>query len=464
MLASPPRTPSRAQRVIRPEAGVLQPRAGAVVPYDAAARFELKGQPGRIVQDVLNISPDAIFVAVAIGYGFEQERMRSLPLFPVDPNNPKTRKPGSDIQLGDFPVRALVEGFRLHPDFENVVFQPRGTSGTADGTGDFSSQPVSEDLLNRTFQLLRPVREITFLFSMVDSSSGRELMDQPEHSLSGLGRSDGERPFRLLANPLRFLPRSTVRMQVIEQTADVSGTLFIVLYGYKILVGSGCPEPSADWMGEAAVHGSLSNLVGERAIPFDSVVKFALTGRSGKTLEDEITVTTEGALVISAIGYGLAVESEGVKLNPNRLPAGNFVELDQVLLSALPPSSLLDGIRIRPEYLRIALQPGGALSSVPIDVANSVFERLNRSDDVDFRYTIYDAGTGQAWQNAPLFNVAGLGIANGLRPFKQLARPAILAPRSSLHITIEERFGRGVLYLAFQGYKRVGEQGTGGRS
>jgi len=354
--------------------------------------------------------------------------------FPVSQTNyvPKAVK---DIQLGDFPISALIEGFRLDPMFVNVVFQPPTKNGVIGGIGDFSAQPVSLDLLNRTFQLVRPLKEITFLFSMVDSSSGRELMDQPEHSLSGLGRSDGERPFRLLANPLRFLPRSTVRMQVIEQTPGVTGTLYIVLYGYKVLVGSGCPEPSAEWMSEAAVRGSLLNIAGERAIPFDSVAKFELTGRSGNSLEDEITITTEGAFVTTTIGYGLAVETQEVTLNIDKKKV-DTIELSGLPLSAFPPSSLLDGIRIRPEYLRIALQPLTALNNtsltkVPSDVIDTVFERLNRSDDVDFRYTIYDAGTGQAWQNVPLFNVAGLGIANGLRPFKQLARPAILAPRSS---------------------------------
>ncbi len=457
MLSTPRRVSRRTLRSIRPTAETLQPRAGAVVPFDAAARFELKGQPGRIVQDVLNISPDAIFVAVAIGYGFEQERMRPLALASTTPDPAKP----AELQLQHFPVTALIEGFRVHPDFTNVIFASPGGVG---GVGGYSDQPVSLDLLNRCFQLVRPLRDIAFLFNIVDSSSGRELMDQPEHSLSGLGGSDGERPFRPLANPLRFLPRSTVRLQVFEQTPDITGTLFIVLYGYKVLIGSSCPEPSADWMAEAAVRGSLLNLAGERAIPFDSVAKFELTGRSGNVVENEITVTTEGAFVVSAIGYGLAVKDEAVQFTADQLPPGDPVDLSKIPLSALPADCSLDGIRIRPEYLRVALQSGGALASVSLGVVNQVFQRLNRSDDVDFLYTIYDAGTGQSWQNVPLYNVAGLGIANGLRPFKQLAKPAILAPRSTLHITVQEQFGRGVLFLALQGYKRIGAYGIGGRS
>jgi hypothetical protein len=442
-----------------------QSSSGLLVPFDAAARFSLTGRPGRIVQDVINISPDAIFVATAIGYGFEQDRMLDLSFLPVDSGNPP-RVPG-EITLGQFPLSALVEGFRINPEFGNVVFDRVGENGVTGDIGDFSNQQVSDDLLNRTFQLVRSMGDITFLFSMVDSSSGRELMDQPEFSLAGLGRSDGERPFRRLANPLTFLPRSTVRLQVIEQTANVIGTLFIVLYGYKILVGSACSEPSAGWLAEAAVRGSLLDLVGERAIPFDSVAKFELTGKSGNVIEDEIAVTTEGSFVVTSIGYGLAVESEDVLITRARVPGApdqkddTIIDLGSIPLNALPPTSLLDGIRIRPDYLRVALQSGGTLSSVPFVVADAVFERLNRADDVSFRYTIYDGGSGQAWQNVPLFNVAGLGIANGARPFKLLSRPALLSPRSELNLVVEETFGKGVLYIVLQGYKRIGAHGTG---
>lgn len=467
MLATPrrgvhPMQSGAHHRMTTPESG-----SGLLVPFDAAARFSLTGQPGRIVQDVINISPDAIFVATGIGYAFEQDRMRPLSFLPAGSGN--TRVPGKEISLSDFPLAALVEGFRIQPGFENVVFQPQSGNSVSGDIGDYSTQPVSEDLLNRTFQLVRSVRDITFLFSMVDSSSGRELMDQPEFSLASLGRSDGERPFRRLANPLTFLPRSTVRMQVIEQTADVTGALFIVLYGYKILVGSACSEPSAGWLAESAVRGSLLDLAGERAIPFDSVAKFDLTGQSGNVLEDEISVTTEGAFVVTALGYGLAVESEDVVIARDRATAAldpndnTRILLGKLTLNTLPPTSLLDGIRIRPAYLRAALQAGGTLASVPLDVADAVFERLNRSDDVSFRYTIYDGGSGQAWQNVPLFNVAGLGIANGSRPFKQLARPAVLAPRSIVNIVVEETFGKGVLYVALQGYKRIGAQTAEGQ-
>ena len=54
--------------------------SGHVIPFDHAATFELKGIPGNIIQDVINVSTDGIFVAVAIGYGFEEDRARAAPL------------------------------------------------------------------------------------------------------------------------------------------------------------------------------------------------------------------------------------------------------------------------------------------------------------------------------------------------------------------------------------------------
>ena len=82
-----------------------------------------------------------------------------------------------------------------------------------------------------------------------------------------------------------------------------------------------------------------------------------------------------------------------------------------------------------------------------------MFERLNRPDDVSFRYSIFDTGTGRELQNQPINNIAGLGIANGDRPFKRLARPMLFQPRSTIRVTVEEQFGSGTLFIVFQGYK-----------
>jgi hypothetical protein len=142
------------------------------IPYDYVAKFTLKGQRGNRVQDVINISIEGGFVAVAIGYSF---------------------------------------------------ISPRPTDGPS----------IVSD------------REIDFTYSIVDSGSGRELQNRPIHNIAGLGEASGRRPFRPLAKPMLFMPRSTIRIEVEEISEGAihkNAELFIVLHGYKILgYGTGLP-------------------------------------------------------------------------------------------------------------------------------------------------------------------------------------------------------------------------------
>ena len=45
-------------------------QAAKEIPYDYVAKFKLQGKAGNRVQDVINISTEGSFVAVAIGYSF----------------------------------------------------------------------------------------------------------------------------------------------------------------------------------------------------------------------------------------------------------------------------------------------------------------------------------------------------------------------------------------------------------
>jgi hypothetical protein len=81
-------------------------------------------------------------------------------------------------------------------------------------------------------------RRIDFTYSIVDSGSGRELQNRPIHNIAGLGEASGRRPFRPLAKPMLFMPRSTIRIEVEEMRDDnaITGSeLFIVFHGYKML-------------------------------------------------------------------------------------------------------------------------------------------------------------------------------------------------------------------------------------
>jgi hypothetical protein len=85
-------------------------------------------------------------------------------------------------------------------------------------------------------------RTIDFMYSMIDSGTGRELQNRPLHNIAGLGEPGGGRPFRAFAKPMLFMPRSTIRFEIEELTNATEGDLFIVLHGYKILgYGAGPP-------------------------------------------------------------------------------------------------------------------------------------------------------------------------------------------------------------------------------
>ena len=427
-------------------AGGSAPRPA--VPFDHAASFELKGVPGNIVQDVINISSDSGFVAVGISYGLEEDRARPAPLNPL-PTAPFTP---SSIQLSQIPTAALIEGFRLNPRFERFIFNDEPANGRGRNGQNrertFSNVALAASSAETLIERLKPSEEISFLFSIVDSATGRELQDEPIHNLASLGKSNGERPFRLLAQPLTFQPRSTVRLQIVERTEGLRGTLFIVLYGYKT-GGPGTSEAFASFPGEA--HSS-------RVIPFDYVTSFSLRGSPGNQIDEEIPINAEGGFVATAIGYGLAVDSLDVSLTGGPSLGSASINLGtQVTLDQFPTSALQDGIRIRPNFLRIAFDNNGVLSSnLSPSVVNRLFERLNRPEDVSFRYNIFDAGAGRELQNQPINNIAGLGIGNGDRPFKRLARPLMFGPRSIIRVTVEELFGRGTLFIVFQGYKLLG--------
>jgi len=159
------------------------------IPYDYVAVFKLTGVFGNRVPDVINVSIEGAFVAVAVGYSF-------IP--------PKGYPP----DRGDDIWQILTDQLKL--------------------------------------------RRIEFKYSIIDSGSGRELQNRPIHNIAGLGEASGLRPFRPLAKPMIFMPRSTIRIEIEELgkgepyvfpepkngVADPTAQnaeLQIVLHGYKIL-------------------------------------------------------------------------------------------------------------------------------------------------------------------------------------------------------------------------------------
>lgn len=171
------------------------------IPYDYVAKFALQGRRGNRVQDVINISIEGAFVAVDIGYSF-------IPARPDSSSGP-----------------ILLRGITLN--------QPMSLAQEF-----VDPRTVVQCLLVR-------LCGIDFKYSIVDSGTGRELQNQAIHNIAGLGKADGERPFRPLAKPMLFMPRSTIRIEIEEVSEGrlyTGAELFFVLHGYKMLgYGSALP-------------------------------------------------------------------------------------------------------------------------------------------------------------------------------------------------------------------------------
>jgi hypothetical protein len=411
------------------------------VPYDYGVRFELDGQPGNLHEEVLATAPDGAFVATAVGYGFAEERDRSLALQrPGDePLNPTA------VTLADIPLAALVEGFRLTPRLGEPTFA--------------LGAPVARAQLDQMLRHVKPPALPSFLFSVIDTATGRELQDEPTHSLASLGAATGKRPFRRLARPISFLPRSSLRLQVIEQSAGTRGTLFIVFYGYRLPLAASCPEPMVRALSQPVrLEPQPRALPPTRIVPFDYVASVELAGIPSARQEAEIAISVDNEFVATAVGYGLATGDPDVAFALNT-PS---VDLGALTLGAFPLDALRDGVRIRPGLHRIAFQDNGTLANaLSVGILDRLFERINRPEDVSFTYTIFDSGSGHDLQNVDLHNIAGLGTANGTRPFKQLAMPLRLKPSTTLRISVTEQFGRGRLFIVLQGYKQLGPRGDG---
>jgi hypothetical protein len=427
-----------------------------VIPYDYVADFNLTGAPGNLLQDVINIRAEGVFVAVSIGYGLNEERGENLTL--ITGNGRSSPATLGEITLDHIPADVLIEGFRINPEFDAVAVK----------NGKFNDS-LPFEVAKNIFQRLKQTENFSFLLSIVDTASGRELQNEPVHSVATLGRADGRRPFKTLPQPMVFMPRSTIRLQVEERTAGVKGQLTITLHGYKVLGVAGQLEDTVRKLGEFDPLKKIPvydhetgdyRTLGEalqrdiptgKLVPFDYVSTLDLLGKPDNVVDDEVPINVDGGYVTTALGYSLDVADTSVQIG---LADETEPDLKTITLKDIEPvQTLLDGMRIHPLRVRFAFSSDGRLSRVPKDMLGRMFQSLNLPEAVRFVYSIADTGTGRDLQNRPIFNVAGLGIANGDRPFRILHKPMMFLPRSTIRVQVREVFGRGRLFLVFQGYK-----------
>lgn len=151
-------------------------------------------------------------------------------------------------------------------------------------------------------------------------------------------------------------------------------------------------------------RGTAQGYAAVRRIPFDNVAKFRLTGERGRIVPAAINISAEAWFICTSIGYSLEEPQEPLNSPP-------------IVLNALQGQDLREAL--------------------------------------SFKYAIIDRGSGRELQNEPIHNLAGLGKADGVRPFRELVVPYVFAPNSTIVIELTEivTFRDGIVHIDFQGYK-----------
>jgi hypothetical protein len=205
----------------------------------------------------------------------------------------------------------------------------------------------------------------------------------------------------------------------------------------------------------------------ERAkeIPYDYVARFILEGVAGKRQQDVINISIEGAFVATAIGYGVLPKRSDAPDGISVIPGG--VTLGPPVAPAVKPSVQLRDVVA--QFGAAFLGPSFNASTgqtinqdeLRAQLADTVSCLLRRCCGIEFKYSIVDSGTGRELQNHPIYNIAGLGSADGERPFRAFPKPMVFLPRSTIRIEIEEvsrgpLFAGGELQIVLHGYKVLG--------
>jgi hypothetical protein len=233
-----------------------------------------------------------------------------------------------------------------------------------------------------------------------------------------------------------------------------------------------------------------------RTIPFDIAFRYQLVGERERVHRQIVTISIEATFVAVSIGYGVVptvdVRTFGPQLSldllgrPNGVAAGATgnprIGVGSVSLRNIPLGSQIDGLadtlddrlpagevgprvasvftngfRLNAAFASQVLADGAGTRLEPATLSSLFQVVAAPADRVQFRYALFDDATGREFQSQPILNIAGLGAANGDRPFRYFARPVAFAPRSTIRLEITEASDvPGELHVALQGYKVLG--------
>jgi hypothetical protein len=414
------------------------------VPFDYVFQFALQGTRGNKVQDVVEISSEGVFVALSVGYSLMLDEGSSartfqpvvdqgialhnpvfVPFFKLDDSPPTDAFDGL-LLVGIPGTEMAVLNLRARLPLSNVTQPIRiGLDGTA--TVPFTVTPRSilrvwdrtHNLLSELFEVNSPNASPT---PVIGPNPTTKKVPAAGDTIVHVYGSPGERVEVFL------LEHSTgTFLEVIDPASPSSPWTLPLMPTFDLRTGRADVPLRVAPNGGDPIDKSLSP--GEVLL-----VRSAESTATGISLSMFIVprprVVSE--LTLAELEAGLAAESgadltRGFRLNPN---AADLFAADLSL------NQVFDGTR------------GPIFEIGTSHVA---------AEEVSFLYSFDVGDTGREHQNRPIHNIAGLGIANGDRPSRPLAKPMVFEPRSFIRLQIEEISGpKGTLFIVLQGYKILG--------
>jgi hypothetical protein len=418
-----------------PQRGAIRtnaPPAVKTIPFDYVFQFSLLGQRGNKVQDVVEISTEGVFVALSVGYSLILDERKTPSAFgPVINQN------------------TLLRGPSLVPFF-------------------------SGGNLNKLFINGAPGAEIAVLLldAPIVTGIAARTDEQPPILTSGTLRSDGT---LLLTLDPAVSPGS--KLLVWDRTNNLFGQLFEIgpSNTQTLMTPVIGPDPTTKQL--PAAGDSQAHIYGTAGSSVDLTV---LKGDGSAPIRrNVITLGASFPFSPDASASG-AKEPLGSPLSPGDLlivgltspdllgVAFSVLDIPRVRLSNLSLGALAAGLeRSGADLTRgfkltseanSLLAANLAIDQVAAGTLGRIFETgAVAAEDVSFLYSLDVSGTGREYQSKPIHNIAGLGIANGDRPFRPFAKPVMFEPKSSVRIQVEEISGpAGTLSIVLQGYKMLG--------
>lgn len=428
--------------------------APKTIPFDYVFQLPLKGERGNKVQDVVEISAEGNFIALSIGYSLVADDRR---LF----------------RASEERISATTLNARLSPNSFQATINPTTTPQSPVMIPCFLRENNSY-IFHGIIVAGMPGAEIAIV-NYNAKLVGSQLPPSVEKSRATLG-ADGK--IKIALPPTN----DAMLLQAWDKTNNLVSRFFVAVPNFGMTPTVGPRDFSVASLpvaGDEAifVYGRPNDQVNVAVVNFASaegpvapfIVNSSLTAvavqvrdAESENLSEVFIGTTNGRknnqtklapgdtfLVWPTGNYGFAFSSTFSIPRPK----ANTITL-QAIAAGLERigADLTQGFRLNPQFAQFADLPFDQLTSETVE---NIFEAGSfTTAETSFLYSLDVSSSGRDYQSKPIHNIAGLGAANGVRPFRPFAKPVLFEPRSSLRLQVEEITGPpGTLHIVLQGYK-----------